>query len=145
MPFARKSGPEPVNRTKFIFQFPIHHHLIVSTDNRILSIDTNGVHLILDKLGGVLAVRKAKDGSGNFAISDGQVVILHNTRNANIKTYKVHAAKVRIITIVMPLSELKYIRVNIDYSNSPMISKTYILLQACIIPYFASRLVEKGS
>ncbi|KAF1990456.1 hypothetical protein K402DRAFT_325034, partial [Aulographum hederae CBS 113979] len=71
------------------FTFPPDHHLIITTESRILSWSANGIYDVF-KSGsrGICAAKEARDGSGVLAIADSQVVVLHDVREKEGGTYR---------------------------------------------------------
>ena len=95
MGINRVNGPRPVLSSQGQFQFPTYHHLVVTTDTKVLLMKRENTQTLLgSSTGGILAAQEARDGSGNIAIADEQTVLVHNVQKSPGKTYKLHAAKV---------------------------------------------------
>jgi len=61
------------------FEFPESHHLVLTTEKRVLCLDPSGLsHIFTSGSNGILAAKEAKDGRGTLAIADSQLVVLHN-------------------------------------------------------------------
>ncbi|KZF24213.1 hypothetical protein L228DRAFT_259463 [Xylona heveae TC161] len=74
--------------------FPHTHHLVITTPKHVYSWTTDGVtHLFTSGSEGIVAAKKAKDGSGILAIADSQVVVLHDTRRKMDESYRLKGAE----------------------------------------------------
>lgn len=70
------------------FEFPDSHHLVVTTEKRVLCLDKDGLsNVFTSSSSGILAAKEAKDGRGALAIADSQVVVLHNLEKGD-KSYR---------------------------------------------------------
>ena len=79
--------------------FPDSHHLVITTSKHVYSWDANRVSDIFQSgSGGILAAKKAKDGSAMLAVADSQIVVLHNLKKQVDKSYRLKGAKVTIPT-----------------------------------------------
>ena len=137
MAVYRNNGPRPVWSPQKEFRFPTSHHLVITTAAEISLLSKKGVRPLLNSPSdGILAVREAKDGSGNIAFADGRIVIVHSIQRVSGKTFKLHAEKVH----KMPnfsLFEYSYqARVRFDCLNFLATIKDYSSLLACIIPFY---------
>ena len=95
MAISRNGGPKPVSSLRNQFQFPPYHHLVVTTETKVLLMKRKDTKPLLESsTAGILAAREAKDGSGNIAIADEQTVLIHNTQKLPGKNYKLHATRV---------------------------------------------------
>lgn len=71
-------------------------HLIVTTTRGVFTWGNHGVKEIFHSgSGGIVAARKARNGSSLLAVADSQVVILHDTRKGMQKSYKLRGSDVR--------------------------------------------------
>jgi hypothetical protein len=78
------------------FVFPADHHLVITTEQRVLSYDESGLHKIFwSGSSGILAAKEAGDGSGTLAIADSQVVVLHRVEGGMEKSYRLKGTDVR--------------------------------------------------
>ncbi|KAI9702253.1 MAG: hypothetical protein M1820_006185 [Bogoriella megaspora] len=69
--------------------FPPEHHLIVTTETLVQCWDEQGIAPVFHShSGGILGAKESKDGSNQLAISDSQIVLLHNCQRNSAKTYK---------------------------------------------------------
>ena len=72
------------------FLFPPAHHLVVVTEQNVLTWDTTGVRRTFSSSSnGILAAKEAHHGSGTLAIADSQVVLLHQVERGNGKKLQV--------------------------------------------------------
>ena len=74
------------------FQFPGNSHLLITCPSTIFSWDSSGINTIFrSSKGGIAAAREAKDGSGVLAIADKQVVVLHDTKRGQERSWGLEA------------------------------------------------------
>lgn len=104
---SNKSGPiVPPRRKSSLFMrenpnhdrldLPACRHLIVTTTRGVFTWGSHGVKEIFHSgSGGIVAARKARNGSSLLAVADSQVVILHDTRKGMQKSYKLRGSDVR--------------------------------------------------
>ena len=113
MAVHRNSGPRPVWSSQNQFRFPASHHLVITTAESVLQLSKKGVLPLLNSpSGGILAVREAKNGSGNIALADGQIVIVQNVKKIANRTFKFHAEKV--CNMLFPVVKSTYILIGSD-------------------------------
>jgi hypothetical protein len=75
--------------------FPPSHHLIVTTRKNVFSWNSRGLSdLFHSGSEGIVAAKKAKDGSGMLAVADSQVVVLHDVRRGMERSYRLKGADV---------------------------------------------------
>jgi hypothetical protein len=75
--------------------FPPSHHLIITTNKNIYSWDSRGLSgLFRSGSEGIVAAKKAKDGSGILAVADSQVVVLHDVKRGMERSYRLKGADV---------------------------------------------------
>lgn len=76
---------------------PPCRHLIVTTTRGVFTWGSHGINEIFHSgSGGIVAARKARNGSSLLAVADSQVVILHDTRKGMQKSYKLRGSDVRL-------------------------------------------------
>lgn len=86
------SNAHPISRASPNFTFPSNNHLLIACPSKILSWDSGGINTIFQSgKAGIVAAREAKDGSGMLAIADKQVVVLHDTRRRQKKSWGLQA------------------------------------------------------
>jgi hypothetical protein len=102
MPPAKSSYPRnqalPVRRSTINdqFIFPTDQHLVITTEQHVLSYDSNGPNKIFKSgSGGILAAKETRDGSGTLAIADSQVVVLHQVEHGMERSYRLKGTDVR--------------------------------------------------
>lgn len=84
--------------THNLLNLPACRHLIVTTRRGVFTWGNHGVKEIFHSgSGGIVAARKAKNGSSLLAVADSQVVILHDTRKGMQKSYRLRASDVRLL------------------------------------------------
>lgn len=72
-----------------------NRHLIVTTTRGVFTWGNNGVNEIFRSgSGGIVAARRAKNGSSLLAVADSHVVVLHDTRKGMQKSYKLRGSDV---------------------------------------------------
>jgi hypothetical protein len=77
------------------FAFPSDHHLIITTEQHVISYDRNGLNRIFKSgSSGILAAKQTKDGSGTLAIADSQVVLLHQVERGMERSYRLKGTDV---------------------------------------------------
>ncbi len=75
--------------------FPKSHHLIVTTTKGVYSWSRNGItELFRSGSEGIVAAKRAGDGSGVLAVADSQVVILHDVKRGMDKSYRLKGSDV---------------------------------------------------
>jgi hypothetical protein len=101
MPPTRSSIPRnqplPVRRSTINdqFTFPNDHHLVITTEQHVLSYDNNGLKSIFKSgSGGILSAKEAGDGSGTLAIADSEVVVLHQVERGMERSYRLKGTDV---------------------------------------------------
>ncbi|KAF2141077.1 uncharacterized protein K452DRAFT_272899, partial [Aplosporella prunicola CBS 121167] len=86
---AQQARPAPAEPPAQRFAFPKDHHLVVTTQQNVLSWDARGLtRAFTSGSGGIHAAKEAKDGSNLLAIADSQVVLLHDTNRGMEKSYR---------------------------------------------------------
>ena len=90
---SRQSKDQPVPASAPAdFKFPTNSHLLITCPSRIFSWDARGINTIFrSSKSGIAAAREAKDGSGVLAIADKQVVVLHDTKRGQEKSWGLEA------------------------------------------------------
>ncbi|KAK3057982.1 hypothetical protein LTR09_001059 [Extremus antarcticus] len=95
MPSTRqvtKVQPSPTSIHQQSFQFPDHAHLLITTRGHIFSWDATGVHTIFrTSKNGIVAAREANDGSGVLAVADKHVIVLHDTKRGQERSWGLQA------------------------------------------------------
>jgi hypothetical protein len=75
--------------------FPPSHHLIVTTRRNVCSWNARGLTDIFHSGSeGIVAAKKATDGSGMLAVADSQVVVLHDVGRGMEKSYRLKGGDV---------------------------------------------------
>ncbi len=92
MPLTRhvpRDQPSPESpRQSRHFAFPSNSHLLVTTASRIYAWDSRRVHTIFkSSKSSIVAAREAKDGSGILAVADKRVVVLHDTKRGQERSW----------------------------------------------------------
>lgn len=88
-----KEQPEAV-ATPTEFTFPSNNHLLITCPSRILSWDSSGVNTIFrSSKAGIAAAREAQDGSGMLAIADKHIVVLHDTKRGQERSWGLQAER----------------------------------------------------
>ncbi|KAF2084426.1 WD40 repeat-like protein [Saccharata proteae CBS 121410] len=85
--------PTPIEATSAApgqpFAFPNTHHLVITTQERVLSWGGDGLtSAFASGSGGILAAKEARDGSGLLAVADSQVVVLHDVNHGMERSYR---------------------------------------------------------
>lgn len=96
MPSTRhisKEQPSPkLSKQLDRFAFPNSSHLLVTTPSQICAWDSNGIHTVFkSSKSSIVAVREAKDGSGVLAVADKQIVVLHDTKRGQERSWGLRA------------------------------------------------------
>lgn len=96
MPATRhvsKQQPLPISQeSQAAFTFPSSNHLLITTASEVFAWDSTGVHTIFkSSKHGIVAVKEAKDGSGVLAVADKRVVVLHDTKHGQEKSWGLDA------------------------------------------------------
>ncbi|KAI4124971.1 MAG: hypothetical protein LQ347_005529, partial [Umbilicaria vellea] len=79
----------PVETPSIEPSFPLAHYLVVTTTRGVYTWDRNGVtEIFRSGSGGIVAAKKAHNGSSLLAVADSQVVVLHDTEKGMQKSYK---------------------------------------------------------
>ena len=88
-----KEQPSPKRlKQQTQFEFPSDSHLLVTTASHIYSWDVAGVHTIFkSSKNSIVAAREAKDGSGVLAVADKHVVVLHDTKRGQERSWGLEA------------------------------------------------------
>ncbi|KAK3720153.1 hypothetical protein LTR37_003977 [Vermiconidia calcicola] len=72
--------------------FPVDNHLLVTTSSHIFAWDRAGIHTIFkSSKSGIVAAREAKDGSGILAVADKHIVVLHDTKRGQERSWGLEA------------------------------------------------------
>lgn len=75
--------------------FPRSHHLVITTTRGVYTWGRNGVtEIFRSGSGGIVAAKKAQNGSSLLAVADSQVVVLHDTEKGMQKSYKLKGSDV---------------------------------------------------
>ena len=75
--------------------FPRSHHLIITTAKGVFAWGSHGVKEIFRSGSeGIVAAKKAIDGSGLLAIADSQVVVLHDVNKGMQRSYRLKGSDV---------------------------------------------------
>ena len=107
---------------------PTFRHLIVTTTKGVFTWGSHGVVEIFHSgSGGIIAARKARNGSSLLAVADSQVVVLHDTRKGMQKSYKLRGTDVGSICFNFQDSFLIVPRVNFVYFAMQAIQKSFSL------------------
>lgn len=110
--------------------FPTSHHLVITTSRHVYSCDDSGVTQIFRSgSGGIVAAKRAKDGSGMLAVADSQVVVLHDIKKGQQRSYRLKGAEV-MLTAHPPtyVGADRGCRAVSDYYNTPTTLRVYTLL-----------------
>ena len=96
MPSTRhvsKDQPSPkLPKPQDPFAFPSNNHLLVTTAKHIYAWDSTGVLTIFkSSKSSIVAAREAKDGSGVVAVADKHVVVLHDTKRGQERSWGLKA------------------------------------------------------
>lgn len=87
-----KQQPSPKPFKKKAFTFPGDSHLLVTTPSHVYAWDSVGVHTIFSSSkSSIVAAKEAKDGSGVLAVADKHVVVLHDTKRGQEKSWGLNA------------------------------------------------------
>lgn len=79
------------------FNFPDSHELIVTTPRSVFVWSNDGIVPVFQSTtNGIVASRKTAQGGGLLAVADSQVVLLHDMKKGNEKTYKLKGSDVRV-------------------------------------------------
>ena len=105
MPSARhvsKEQPSPKSaKQQAQSAFPSNSHLLVTTAQHIYAWDSAGVHTIFNSSkGSIVAAREAKDGSGVIAVADKHVVVLHDTKRGQERSWGLEAGGDEVRSLV---------------------------------------------
>lgn len=85
----------PVETPSIELLFPRSHHLVITTTRGVYTWGRNGVNEIFRSgSGGIVAAKKAQNGSSLLAVADSQVVVLHDTKKGMQKSYKLKGSDV---------------------------------------------------
>lgn len=101
---AKASGPSIPPRRKSLswdgssqssFTFPGSYHLIVTTAKGVFVWGSHGVKEIFRSGSeGIVAAKKASNGSGLLAVADSQVVVLHDINKGMQRSYRLRGSDV---------------------------------------------------
>lgn len=87
-PIHSSISPITPDQASVSFEFPESHHLVITTEKRVLCLDSDGLsNVFTSSSSGILAAKEAKDERGTLAIADSQVVVLHNLEKGD-KSYR---------------------------------------------------------
>ncbi|KAL8688453.1 MAG: hypothetical protein Q9218_005644 [Villophora microphyllina] len=79
------------------FKFPSDQHLIVTTARGVYTCGSHGItEIFRSGSNGIVAAKRASNGSGILAVADDQVVILHDVRRGMRRSYRLRSADGRI-------------------------------------------------
>ena len=83
--------------------FPSTHQLVITTTKGVYSWDDGGIAILFRSgSGGIVAARKANDGSGMLAVADGRVVVLHDlNRGMHKRSYRLRGSDVSFLDFGM--------------------------------------------
>ena len=77
------------------FKFPGNSHLLITTRKRILAWDAAGIHTVFQsRKGGIVAAREARDGSGMLAVAGPNVIVMHDTKRKQQRSWGLNANEV---------------------------------------------------
>lgn len=78
------------------FSFPDSHQLIVTTPRSVFVWSKDGILPVFQTTtNGIVAARKTAEGGEVLAVADSQVVLLHDMKKGNERTYKLKGSDVR--------------------------------------------------
>ena len=97
--FPAQKGPMLLEKTHSDdFAFPQTNHLIITTTRGVFSWSSHGVtECFRSSSEGIVAARKANDGTGLLAIADSQVVLLHDINKGMQKSYRLKGSDVGVL------------------------------------------------
>ena len=76
-------------------RFPGSHHLIITTAKGVFAWDSHGLREIFRSGSeGIVAAKKASNGSGLLAVADSQVVVLHDVNKGMQRSYRLRGSDV---------------------------------------------------
>ena len=76
--------------------FPDSSHLVIVTPSRVCSLNANGpTEIFRSGSKGIVAAKRAGDESGKLAVADSQVVLLHDVKKGQHRSYRLKGAQVR--------------------------------------------------
>lgn len=79
------------------FNFPDSHHLIITTPRSVFVWSRDGILPVFQSATkGIVAARKTAKGGELLAVADSQVVLLHDMKKGNERTYKLKGSDVRV-------------------------------------------------
>ncbi len=118
---AKASGPFIPPRRKSLswdgssqayFDFPKSHHLIVTTAKGVFAWDNHGVKEIFRSGSeGIVAAKKANNGSGLLAVADSQVVVLHDINKGMQRSYRLRGSDVCALCLIEHSADVNVSRV----------------------------------
>ena len=74
---------------------PKSHHLVIATPGYVCSLSENGIaEIFRSGSKGIVAAKRARDGSGQLAVADSQVVVLHDVKKGQQRSYRLKGAQV---------------------------------------------------
>ena len=93
------SLPQNLHRSP---SFPRSHHLIVTTTRGVYSWDLDGITLLFRSgSAGIVAAKRATNGSNILAVADGQVVILYDPeKGVQKRSYRLKGSDVRDVRVL---------------------------------------------
>lgn len=101
---TQASGPSIPSRRKSLSwdgssqassTFPKSHHLIVTTAKGVFTWGSHGVKEIFRSGSeGIIAAKRASNGSGLLAVADSQVVVLHDVNKGMQRSYRLKGSDV---------------------------------------------------
>lgn len=79
------------------FIFPDSHRLIITTPGSIFVWSRDGISPVFQSATkGIVTARKTAKGGELLAVADSQVVLLHDTKRGNERTYRLKGSDVRV-------------------------------------------------
>lgn len=79
-----------------VFNFPSSHQLIITTPRSVFIWSKNGILPVFQSgTGGIVAARKTAKGGELLAVADSQVVLLHDMKRGNKRSYRLKGSDVR--------------------------------------------------
>lgn len=89
---SKQQSSPPLLKDQNQFKFPTNNHLLVTTASHIYARDSTGIHTIFrSSKNSIVAAREAKDDSGVLAVAAKHVVVLHDTRRGQERSWGLNA------------------------------------------------------
>ena len=77
------------------FVFPKSHHLVITTVKGVYTWSSRGItEIFRSGSAGIVAARKATNGSGLLAVADSQIVLLHDINKGMQRSYRLKGSDV---------------------------------------------------